>query len=454
MKRWLALFLVLTLCMTFVGCSNGNKGGSNNNDSVSSGPSGSTDKSSGTASDSKGNSNDSKSVKPIAISFWNGYTGSDGEVLMEYVEKFNKENPYGITVEMDINAEFLTKIAAAFAGGKAPDLVLGPSSFKDQYPNYIIDMNEIFTVTSLKKENWVSSYLDTCSVGDILYVLPMQITGRFMYWNKDLFKAAGLDPEKGPSTYEEWAEWASRITDKSKNIYGSGVPYDSVFNTCHLLQRMGGLFVDFDENNKLTPRFKDNEGYAYFLNWYNGMIKSGDNPIERDTDSMMIAGRIGITVSGAYLSTGLDSAGINYGVAQLPNGGAGIQNPNSVGGFSVTTSASEDAKLAAFKFLEWWYNGDENTEVSAILNWSLANGFPSLYIPAINDSRYQSSSKLAAMTGPQNAVTTYLTPKEFTKTYELLMEVVGPMIEAVVSGNMDAYKALEEAQKKAETLIQ
>ncbi len=446
MKKLVAIVLVAVFCLTIVGCSSST--GDSSNNAPSSKPSGTTDNSSNAVP------SETEKSKPITISFWNGYTGPDGEILMEYIDKFNNENPYDITVEMDINAEFLTKIAAAFAGGKAPDMVLGPSSFKDQYPNYLIDMNEVFSTTSLKKEDWVSSYIDTCSLDDILYVLPLQITGRFMYWNKDLFAAAGLDPEKGPSSYDEWAEWASLITDKDKNVYGSGVPYDSVFNTVHLLQRMGGLFIDYDSNNKLTPRFKDNKGYAYFLNWYSGMTKSGDNPLERDTDSMMKAGQIGITLSGAYLTTGLEDAGIDYGISQLPYGDGGAQEPNSVGGLSVTTSASEEAKLAAFRFIEWWYNGDDNTETTGILNWSLANGYPSLYIPAINDQRYQSSEKLAAMTSPnEDVITTYLAPKEFTKTFELVMEVIGPMIETVASSGTDVNEALNEAQKNAEVFI-
>lgn len=215
MKKLLASILVAALCLTIVGCSANTGDSSNNAGSSSSETSGTPDNSSSAAP------SETEKSKPITISFWNGYTGPDGEILMDYIDEFNKENPYGITVEMDINAEFLTKIAAAFAGGKAPDMVLGPSSFKDQYPNYLIDMNEVFSATSLKKEDWISSYIDTCSLNDTLYVLPLQITGRFMYWNKDLFKAAGLDPEKGPSNYDEWAKWASLITDKDKNIYGS-----------------------------------------------------------------------------------------------------------------------------------------------------------------------------------------------------------------------------------------
>ncbi|HEX2945230.1 MAG TPA: extracellular solute-binding protein [Clostridia bacterium] len=445
MKKLLAIILAVTLLITAAGCSSSSSSNSSNNSSTAS-------SSSGTSSPDA--SADTVKSKPITINFWNGFTGPDGEILTEYVDKFNETNPYGITIEMDINAQFLQKIAAAFAGGQAPDLILAPSSFKDTYPDYLADMNEIFTATSLKKEDFSGDYIENCSVGSKLFALPYQVTGRYMYWNKDLFKTAGLDPEKGPATYDEWAQFASKITNKDKNIYGSGVPYSQVFTTVHILQRMGGLFIDYDNNKKLTPRFKDNKGYAKFLNWLGGMVKSKDNPLEKDTDSMMKAGQIGITVSGAFLSPALDAAGINYGVAQLPYDEAGAMNPCSIAGLAVTSSASPEAKQAAFKFIEWWFKGDKNTETSGILNWSLTNGYPSFYTPAINDAKYKASPKLAAMTCTDaNASSTYLAPKEFTKTFELANEVIENMIESVITSGKDVNKALDDAQTKAESYL-
>ena len=45
---------------------------------------------------------------PVTVTFWNGWTGSDGDVLIEMVDEFNRTNPYNIHVEMDINADFQT----------------------------------------------------------------------------------------------------------------------------------------------------------------------------------------------------------------------------------------------------------------------------------------------------------------------------------------------------------
>ena len=180
---------------------------------------------------------------PITVSFWNGWTGNDGDILLDLVEEFNRENPYNITIEMDINAEFQEKFAAACAANQGPDMVLGANNYKFLFQDYLIDMNEAFNSTSLKREDFVPSFMEACSLDDELYVLPFQITGRYMYWNKDLFADAGLDPEAPPTTYEEWAEYASIIEDESKNIYGSGIQYNNVFHNLQIVQRFGGLFV-------------------------------------------------------------------------------------------------------------------------------------------------------------------------------------------------------------------
>lgn len=300
MKRLAVFLLAVFFLLSAAGCDGGNQSSDASDSGTSS-----------VSTEVADSSEEGTEAEPITIQFWNGWTGADGEILTKYVEEFNSSNPYGITIEMDINPEFLTKIAAAFAGDQGPDFVLAPSVFKDQYTDYLIDLNEIFDATELQKDDFISSYMDSCTTNDALYVLPFQVTGRYMYWNKDLFEKAGLDPEKGPESYEQWQEYAALITDPSANVYGSGLSYNSPMTNLQFLQRMGGLFVDYNDAGELTPRFKDNEGYAKFLSWFKAMLDSGDNPMETDTDSMMRAGQIGITASGPWLNAGLKESGIN-----------------------------------------------------------------------------------------------------------------------------------------------
>ena len=77
---------------------------------------------------------------------------------------------------------------------------------------------------------------------------------------------------------------------------------------------------------------------------YKDMIDKGDNPLEADTDSMVSAGQVGITVGGPWVTAGLDTAGVDYGIGLIPQGDAGDMNSVEVIGFGITTAASDAEK--------------------------------------------------------------------------------------------------------------
>ena len=67
-----------------------------------------------------------KTYEPTTLTFWNGFTSTDGEVLQQIVDDFNAANEWNITIEMDVMpwATFNEKLPAAIAAGNAPDFVL------------------------------------------------------------------------------------------------------------------------------------------------------------------------------------------------------------------------------------------------------------------------------------------------------------------------------------------
>ena len=78
---------------------------------------------------------------------------------------------------------------------------------------------------------------------DGLYGIPFQISSYYVYWNKDLFQEAGLDPEMPPKSYEEGTEIADKITNQERHVYGSGLTYGNVGANACLMQMFGGLMV-------------------------------------------------------------------------------------------------------------------------------------------------------------------------------------------------------------------
>ena len=220
-----------------------------------------------------------------------------------------------------------------------------------------------------------------------------------------------------------------------------------------MMQRQGGLAVT-DDNGKWKANFKGNSGYADFLNMYKTMVDNGDNPLEADTDSMMSAGQIGITVGGPWVTAGLDTAGVNYGIGLIPQGEAGDMNSVEVLGFSVTTTASDEEKEAAYKFIEWW-NSEDKEGSSPALEWSVANGFPAYTYSVQEKDAYKESKKLSVMSSANpDAPTDFIVDSSFPGINDVLNDVIPEMINSVAFGNASVDDALEKAQASADKIVE
>ena len=395
---------------------------------------------------------ESDSSEGITVTFWNSFTGADGDMLVELVDRFNEENTDGITVEMDISSDFDSQLSTAFAANEGPTMILSSSAYRFTYGDYLQDVSDVFDKTELNKDDFIQSYLDYCSDGDSMYFVPFQVVGYYMYWNKDLFEAAGLDPDTPPANWDEWESFAASITNPDQNVYGSGISYDYAYQIAHIMQRFGGLAVTGEDGN-WTANFENNEGYKEFLNMYKEMVDNGDNPLEADTDSMASAGQIGITVGGPWVTSGLDTAGVNYGIGLIPQGDAGDMNSVEVVGFAITTAASDAEKEAAYKFIEWWNTADEDGN-SPALEWSLQNGYPAYTYSVQENEEYQSNEKLSAMSAADpDAPTDFIVDSNFPGINAVLTDVIPQMINSVAFGDTTVDEALVNAQTAAQAIV-
>ena len=398
---------------------------------------------------------DEESYDPITIQFWNGWTGSDGQVLMEYVDKWHETTKWNITVEMDMSSEFGDKITTAMAADAAPALILGNAADKYTYDGKLRKLDEIWDNTDIKKEDFVSSYLDSLSTDDGLYGVPFQISSYVMYWNKDLFEKAGLDPETPPATYDEWTEMAQKLTDPDSHVYGSGLSYTNVGADACIMQMFGGLEVT-EQDGKWHANFENNQGYIDFVSWFKTQFDNGSNPTESDLDTMFVSNQLGLYITGAWLMADLNTYGINYGVTTLietPEGGK--QAPSNTQCFMVTSSASDEEALAAERFISWWHTGNDGDAIedTAVYAWSDRIGHPTYYIPVADSEGYQNNANMKAITVTDaEYCMDSVAPGNFRAWAPILS---GPLTQFfnTMTFDGDTSTVLEDCQKEAERII-
>ena len=346
------------------------------------------------------------------VVFWNSWTGGDGDALQALVTKFN-ESQNEVYVDMTRTTSFGDMLQTALPTGEAADLILLNCNDMNKYGDYLLPITDIWENTSLKAEDFSNAYLGMSVKGEELYGIPFQVTTYMLYYNKDLLAAAGI--EKVPTTFAEWTAAAEKITALStpeKPIYGSGLFYCYNGQNQSVMQRFGtDYMVVGDAENGFKANILDNQAFADALIWMKNLYDNGYNPKERDIDSMMAAGQIGLMTNGGWLKGALDASGVNYGIAKLPTVTGEDQDAYSLGDlncFMVTSSASEETKKAAYKFIEWWFTGSglEAQEVTQGIDysgmtpnaeWSISMCYVNAYLPTVNSPEYQANEALVAL---------------------------------------------------------
>src|SRR5689334_2712095 len=152
------------------------------------------------------------------IQWWHAMTGANNDVVNRLADEFNaSQKDY--------------KVVTSYKGQYADNMNAGIAAFRAGNAPHILQVFEVGTATmmgakgavkpvyQLMKEAGepfdpkaylpaVTGYYSTAK-GEMLS-LPFNSSTAVAYWNKDMFRKAGLDPEKPPKTWPEWFEAANK----------------------------------------------------------------------------------------------------------------------------------------------------------------------------------------------------------------------------------------------------
>lgn len=187
--------------------------------------------------------------------FWTGikkdFEAKYPNITLEYVTA-----PYGEIVNQVINMA---------GGGDKVDLLFGEISWVPT----LEDAGLSCPVTDIMTPEYLSDYypsvLDAHNVNGELYGLPMYMSPYVLYYNKDLFTKAGLDPEAPPKTFDEMLTMAEKLsalkTDDGNKVYAFGqttasVPVSGSALTGLVYNFGGSVLKDDGTLNTATPEFK------------------------------------------------------------------------------------------------------------------------------------------------------------------------------------------------------
>ncbi|OZG66096.1 glycerol-3-phosphate ABC transporter substrate-binding protein [Bifidobacterium aquikefiri] len=313
-----------------------------------------------------------KNAGPQTVTFWHSMSGTNGQVLDKLIAKFNKTNKDKITVKALYQGAYddaITKYKSAVQSKSTPTLM----QVYDVGSRFMMDSG---TVTPM--QNFIDA--DNYDVSDLqpnvagyykvdgkLYSMPFNSSMPVIYYNKTMFRQAGLDPDKAPTTLAEVKADAEKLSQKN------GGPAQYGFNAA-----VYGWFVEQEiaangqlycspQNGRGSKRADDftfnNSSATTFLTWWKGMIDSGisgnTGTDTDDADSAFESGKVGITFESTAGLSGIMAAaktkGFEVGVGNYPK----IKKNNSgpiIGGASLWISKlghSSAQQEAAWKFIKF-----------------------------------------------------------------------------------------------------
>ena len=342
---------------------------------------------SGGGDSTSGDSSTTESGK-TTITWWNGFTGSDGVLMETIVQEYNaSQDKIEVSLDRIPWANFHEKMPTAMATGSGPDFVLwGPGDMPSYLgAGHVLAMDDYWDFAKKdKKDNYFENILNYCYFDGTCYGVPFQTTTQVLYWNKDIFTKAGLDPETPPTTWDEVTTFSEKLTDKANGIYGWGFQVDG--QLFPELKEFGGSYLNSKTHENEVLKTKDAIVECY--TWYQDMVNKGwgtMNVTGPDIDTMFQAGTIGMFRNGTWQIPGNTEKGMNFGVGLMPTGPVGRYVPLIMNNFSVMNGVTDAEKEAVYTFIEWW-----QTE-GAAKRWSLENSCSTYLKDVLEDPEVQAN---------------------------------------------------------------
>jgi multiple sugar transport system substrate-binding protein len=154
----------------------------------------------------------------VVVTYWEKWTGFEGEAMRKTVEAFNASQDR-IEVQLLTTSQIDRKMLMATAGGIPPDVAGLWSNNVIPYAdkNALLPLDDYAAKHGIAKSAYIPKFWELCYHRGHLWGLPSTPASLALHWNKRLFREAGLDPERPPQTIEELDAYANRLTKRDSD---------------------------------------------------------------------------------------------------------------------------------------------------------------------------------------------------------------------------------------------
>jgi len=373
---------------------------------------------------------------------------------------FEKENP-GIKVKpvyAGTYQETLVKAITANKAGTPPTtaILLSTDMFTLIDEDAIEPWDAIAPTADDKK--WMASFfpafMANSQTGGKTWGIPFQRSTIVLYWNKELFKEAGLDPDKAPANWKEMVEYAQKLTrrDASGNatqwgvqVPSSGFPYwlFQGFTTPNGVELMNAAgtetYFDKPEVVEALQYWVDLSRKHKVMN--TGVIEWGTTPKDFFEKKAAM-----IWTTTGNLTNVKNNAKFDFGVAMLP-AAKRRGSPTGGGNFYVFKKATKEQQAAAVKFAKWM------TTPERAAQWGMDTGYVAVRPDAWETARMKEYVKGFPVAAVARDQLQYSVAELSTHDNQRVTKALNDGLQAALTGAKTPEQAMKDAQAEATRIL-
>src|SRR2546423_2675979 len=302
-------------------------------------------------------------TKATTITIWTGQEIAPEKLLESLAAKFHQAPPT-VTIAISPGApptdDLLPKLTAEFAGGGYPDISynFGSWTTQMQLSGRTLDITDKVKDPAVKWAEFPPAARQTAAPNGHVIGFPAVVDNIAVMYNKKLFQAAGLPAPAGAWTWDDFRAAAKKLTDPSKNVFGTAYSVsgseDTTWHLWPLLWQKGGSVLTPD-NKKAA--FNSEAGVAALT--YLRQLAVTDKSVYLSQDDQKYAdlfksGLIGMIMSGPWQLSDNVAAKLDYGVTYLPSfDGTGHQTISGPDLWTLYDHHDANRAYWSYQFAEW-----------------------------------------------------------------------------------------------------
>ncbi|HET6567322.1 MAG TPA: ABC transporter substrate-binding protein [Rhodothermales bacterium] len=307
----------------------------------------------------------------VTLTFWHSFVATTQPALKELIRRFEAEHP-NIRVDaqyIPTGDALIQKLVSSVRSHTAPDISWVHADFLGP----LVQARAIYPMdTFIKGENGLTDaqladlfpgFLEAAKWQDTLYAMPMEGTLLALFYNRDMFREAGLDPSRPPRTWDELRSFTQKLTVmrpggtdiRRVGFYVPAYPASGPLDLWMVLQwlpylwQAGGVAIDTNQTRVL---YNSPAGVQALSLWNDLYRATGSTMTSMSHDVAFVSKYAAMIMDGPWdLPRFRKMENLDWAVAPLPEGPAG--RATYLAGEHLAIFRQSEHPDAAWTFIKW-----------------------------------------------------------------------------------------------------